>query len=48
MADTTPKHIVRRAKNLEEATSLWWPLMVELGWVRPSYLFSTDSTTILI
>jgi hypothetical protein len=38
MAATTPNYVVRPAKDLEEAKELWWPLMLELGWVRPSIL----------
>jgi hypothetical protein len=36
MPATTPKYVVRPAKDLEEAKELWWPLMLDLGWVRPS------------
>lgn len=34
MTSTTPSHIVRPAKDLDEVLELYWPLMQELGWVR--------------
>jgi hypothetical protein len=37
MPATPPKYVVRPAKDLEEAKELWWPLMLDLGWVCPSY-----------
>jgi hypothetical protein len=33
MAAVTPNHTVRPAKDFDEAHTLWWPLMQELGWV---------------
>ncbi|KAJ4371295.1 hypothetical protein N0V83_004512 [Neocucurbitaria cava] len=34
MATELPKHAIRPAASVEEASGLWWPLMQELGWNR--------------
>lgn len=33
MAAELPRHAIRPATSVEEASKLWWPLMQELGWV---------------